>query len=146
MKNEVVTIKVEGIGEINISATMKGECKGTKMFNLRHYVFMLRIWSEHGSMTCSFHDSAYNYSKGVKKMNKEALMGALDCILSDISMYENNEIKWNYDDEDAALMKQAEKGCKRERDNFVKVVGGEENLWTAIEKLTEEINFELYHC
>ena len=51
-------------------------------------------------------------------------------------MYENDEIKWNYDDEDAALMKQAEKGCKRERDNFVNVVGGEENLWTAIEELT----------
>jgi len=140
MKNEVLTYNVEGIGEIHVSATMRGECKGTKMFNLRHYTYNLRIWSKHGKMTCTFHDSAYNYSKRIKKLNEEDLKNALDCILSDISMYENDEIKWNYDDEDAALMRQAEKGCKRERDKFIEVVGGEEHLWTAIEKLTEYIN------
>jgi len=139
MKNEVITINVKGIGEINVSSTMRGECKGTKMFSLRHYVYTLRIWSKHGKMSCAFHDCAANYPS-VKKLDGNALLNALDCILSDISMYENDEIKWNYDDEDAALMKQAEKGCKRERDNFVKVVGGEENLWTAIEELTEYIN------
>lgn len=139
MKNEVLTYNVEGIGEINISATMRGESKGTNMFNMRHYIFRLRIWSNHGKMTCNFHDSAYNYSKRVKKMDKEALKDALDCVLSDISMYENDEIKWNYDDEDAKLMAQAERGCKRERDKFVEVVGGEENLWSAIESLTNQI-------
>lgn len=140
MKNEVLTYNVEGIGEIHVSATMRGECQGTKMFNLRHYTYNLRIWSKHGKMTCTFHDSAYNYSKRIKKLNEEDLKNALDCILSDISMYENDEIKWNYDDEDAALMRQAEKGCKRERDKFIEVVGGEEHLWTAIESLTEKIN------
>lgn len=140
MRNEILTINVNGIGDINVSATMRGESRGTSMFNHWHYVFRLRIWSEHGSMSCNFHDSAYNYSKGVKKMDKKALADALDCVLSDISMYENDEIKWNYDDEDAAMMKQAERGCKRERDNFLKVVCGEENLWTAIECLTDYIN------
>lgn len=139
MKNEVLTYNVEGIGEINISATMRGESNGTNMFNMRHYIFRLHIWSNHGTMTCNFHDSAYNYSKRVKKMDKEALKEALDCVLSDISMYENDEIKWNYDDEDAKLMAQAERGCKRERDKFVEVVGGEENLWSAIESLTNQI-------
>lgn len=141
MRNEVVTIKVKGIGEINVSATMKGECKGTKMFNLRHYVYTLRIWSKHGKMTSTFHDCAFNYPR-VKKLDRAALLNALDGILSDISMYENDEIKWSYDDEDAALMKQAEKGCKRERDNFVKVIGDENKLWKAIEALTDYINKE----
>ena len=139
MKNEVLTINVEGIGEINISATMRGESKN-KMFNLRHFTYNLRIWSEHGKMTVTYHDSAYNYSKNVRKLGKEELMNALDCILSDISMYENDEIEGCYGDEDFALMQQAKRGCKRERDRFVVIVGGEENLWPAIEKLTEYIN------
>lgn len=139
MRNEVVTINVKGIGEINVSATMKGECKGTKMFNLRHYVYTLRIWSKHGKMTSTFHDCAFNYPR-VKKLDRAALLNALDGILSDISMYENDEIKWNYDDEDAAQMRQAEKSCKRKRDKFIEVVGGEEYLWTAIKSLTEQIN------
>ena len=140
MKNEILTINIEGIGEINVSATMRGECKGTKMFDLRHYTYNLRIWSEHGKMTCTFHDSAYNYSKNVRKLNKEELMNALDCVLSDISMYENDEIKGCYDESETELLRKVEKGCQRERDKFVEVVGGEENLWTAIEKLTEYIN------
>lgn len=139
MRNEVVTIKVPKIGTINVSATMRGECKGTKMFNLRHYVYRLRIWSEHDTMTCNFHDCAFNYPR-VKKLNREALLNALDGVLSDISMYLNDEIKWNYDDEDAALMRIAEKGCKRESEAFSKVVGGDDNLWTAIEFLTDYIN------
>ena len=139
MKNEVVSIEVPNIGTINISSRMKCESKGTRMFNIRHYIFTLRIWSDHGKMECSFHDSGYNYSKRVKKMDRESLLNAMDCILSDISMYLNDEIKWNYDDEDAALMKRAEKGCKLETEKFTKVVGGEDNLWAAIEFITDYI-------
>ena len=67
-------------------------------------------------------------------------MNALDCVLSDISMYENDDIKGCYDESETELLRKVEKGCQRERDKFVEVVGGEENLWTAIEKLTEYIN------
>ena len=90
-------------------------------------------------MTCNFHDCAFNYPR-VKKLNREALLNALDSVLSDISMYLNDEVKWNYDDEDAALMRIAEKGCKRESEAFSKVVGGDDNLLTAIEFLTDYIN------
>lgn len=139
MKNEVLTIHVEGIGDINVSATMRGETT-CKMFEMKHFAYNLRIWSEHGKMTVTYHDSAYNYSKNVRKLGKEELMNALDCILSDISMYENDEIRGCYDEDETTLIRRVENGCKRERDKFVEVVGGEENLWPAIEKLTEYIN------
>lgn len=139
MRNEVVSIEVPRIGTINISARMKGESRGTRMFNMWHYMYTLRIWSEHGKMECTYHDSAYNYSKNVRKLERESLLNALDCILTDISMYLNNEIRWNYDDEDWALIKRAEKGCKLETEKFEKVVGGADNLWTAIEYLTDYI-------
>ena len=143
MRNEVVSIDVPKIGTINVSARMKGECNGTQMFNLKHYKYTLRIWSEHGEMNVIFHDSFYNWSKRIKKLDRGELLNALDCILSDISIYLNDEIKWCYDDEDWKLMKRAEKGCINETEKFTVVVGGEENLWTAIEFLTEYINKEM---
>lgn len=51
MKNTTIKFEVEGIGTINVSATMKGECKGTKQFNMKHYIYNLKIWSEHGSLS-----------------------------------------------------------------------------------------------
>jgi len=138
MKNEVLTFNVKGIGEINVSATMKGECR-SKMFKFLHYKYNLKVWSKHGIMNCTYHDSAMDYPR-VKKLDKQKLAQALDCILSDISLYLNDEIKYNYDDEDYLLMKQAERGCKRELEGFIKVVGDEKKVWSAIEILTNYIN------
>jgi len=138
MRNTTIKFEVEGIGTINVSATMKGESKGIKQFNLPHYMFNLKIWSEHGKMTTTFHDSAWNFSHNVKKLDEEALRGALDCILGDISMYLNDEIRGCYDE--SSLLKQVENSCRREYEKFMEVVGGEENVWTAIESLSEQIN------
>ena len=82
-----------------------------------------------------------NYSHDVKKLNEEALRGALDCILGDISMYLNDEIRGCYDEyEEASLLKRVENGCRREYEKFMVVVGGDENVWTAIQSLSEQIN------
>ena len=141
MKNTTIKFEVEGIGIINVSATMKGESNGNKQFNLPHYMYNLKIWSEHGKMSVTFHDSAWNYSHNVKKLNEEALRGALDCILGDISMYLNDEIRGCYDEyEEASLLKQVENGCRREYEKFMAVVGGDKNVWTAIQSLSEQIN------
>ena len=94
-------------------------------------------------MHTTFQDSYANYCNHQTKLNREGLISALDCILSDISMYLNDEIKWCYDDEDWKLMKKAEKGCINETEKFAVVVGGQDNLWTAIEFLTDYINKEM---
>jgi hypothetical protein len=141
MRNTTIKFEVEGIGTINVSSTMKGKSKGTKQFNLPHYMYNLKIWSEHGKMNATFHDSAWNYARNVKKLNEEALRGALDCILSDISMYLNDEIRGCYDeDEEVSLFKQVETACRNEYEKFILVVGGDENVWTAIQSLSEQIN------
>ena len=141
MKNTTIKFELEGIGTINVSATMKGASKGTKQFNLPHYMYNLKIWSEHGKMSVTFHDSAWNYSNGVKHLDADALSGALDCILTDISMYLNDEIRGCYDEyEEASLLKRVENGCRREYEKFMVVVGGDENVWTAIQSLSEQIN------
>lgn len=58
MKNTTIKFEIEGIGTINVSATMKGESRGIKQFGLPHYMYNLKIWSEHGKMSVTFHDSA----------------------------------------------------------------------------------------
>ena len=145
MKNTTIKFEVEGIGTINVSATMKGASKGIKQFNLPHYMYNLKIWSEHGKMSVTFHDSAWNFAHNVKKLNEEDLRCALDCILGDISMYLNDEIRGCYDEyEEASLLKQVEIGCRREYEKFIAVVGGEENVWTAIQSLLDQfINLSL---
>lgn len=140
MKNTTIKFEVEGIGTINVSSSMRGESKGTKQFNLPHYIFNLKIWSEHGKMSVTFHDSAWNFAHNVKKLNEEDLRTALDCVLGDISMYINDEIRGCYDEyEEASLLKQVEIGCRREYEKFIAVVGGEKNVLTAIQSLSDQL-------
>lgn len=136
MDEKIVTINVKNFGEIHVTAYLKGECKGTKMFNHYHYLYNLVIWSEHGKMEVDFHDCAANFPK-VKELNREALLDALDCILSDISMFLNDEIEGLYDD--LATIKQVTNGCKSEYEKFIKVAGSEDNVWDLIMKLTDYI-------
>lgn len=133
--NEGISIYVEGFGTIHVYSTFIGECKGNKMFNLTHYTHKLHIWSAKGEMFCVFHDCAANYPK-VKQLSKESLLNALDCILSDISMYLNDEIEECY--------RAAVKGCKKEYEDFIKVVGSDDDdsVWDLIMKLTDYINEE----
>lgn len=140
MKNTTISMNVEGVGSINVKATMKGKSNGTRQFNTPHYTYKLIIWSEHGTMNVTFHDSAYNFSHGVKKLDEDSLRGALDCVLSDISMYLNDEISGCYDEyEEASLLKQVVNGCRNEYEKFTIVVGGKENVWEAIVSLTKQI-------
>ncbi len=140
MKNNTIKFEIEGIGTINVSATMKGASNGNKQFMFPHYMFNLKIWSEHGKMSVTFHDSHLNFSNNVKKLNEEALCDALYCVLCDISMYLNDEIRGCYDEKkDASLIKQVENGCRREYEKFMAVVGDEENVWAAIKSLTDQI-------
>lgn len=141
MKNPTISMNVEGVGTINVKATMKGKSNGTRQFNTPHYFYKLIIWSEHATMSVTFHDSTYNFSHGVKKLDEDSLRCASDCVLSDISMYLNDEIRGCYDEyEEASLLKQVENGCRREYEKFMVVVGGDENVWTAIQSLSEQIN------
>ena len=138
MKNEVISIDVPNIGTINVSARMKGKCK-TKLFDLLHYKYTLRIWSEHGEMNVTFHDSSENYPN-VKKLGKNELIYALDAVLSDISMYLNDELEDCFDPIDECdLYKRAVRGCRNDTEKFSIVVGGDENIWKAIEVLTDYI-------
>lgn len=144
MKNPTISMNVEGVATINVKATMKGKSNGTRQFNTPHYFYKLIIWSEHATMSVTFHDSTYNFSHGVKKLDEDSLRCALDCVLSDISMYLNDEIRGCYDEyEEASLMKQVVNSCRNEYEKFAIVVGGKENVWKAIEELTEQINQNL---
>lgn len=136
--NEGISFNVEGFGIVHVYSTLIGECKRTKMFNLKHYTHKLHIWSAKGEMFCTFHDCAANYPR-VTQLNKQQLVEALDCILSDISMYLNDEIEGCYDD--VALFRAAEKGCKAELEGFKKVVGSEDEdrIWDIIMNLTDQI-------
>ena len=140
MSNEVVTIEVPKVGKFNVSARMKCESRGCGQFNNWHYIFTLRIWTDKGEMRCSYHDSTYNYCKHVKKLEREELLNALDCILSDISMYLNDEIKGCYDEyEEAAELRRVERGCQSEYERFQSIIG-DVDIWDVIEFLTEYIN------
>ena len=136
--NKGISIYVEGFGTIHVYSTFIGECKGNKMFNLTHYTHKLHIWSAKGEMFCVFHDCAANYPK-VKQLSKESLLNALDCILSDISMYLNDEIEDCCDN--VASYRAAVKGCKKEYEDFTKVVGSDDDyiVWDLIMKLTDYI-------
>lgn len=136
--NEGILFNVEGFGIIHVYSTFIGECKGTKMFNHKHYTYKLHIWSAKGEMFCTFHDCAANYPK-VTQLSKQSLIDALDCILSDISMYLNDEIEGCCDD--VASFREIERGCKAELDGFKKVVGSEdeEKIWDVIMNLTDQI-------
>ena len=140
MKNPTISMNVECVGTINVKATMKGKSNGTRQFNTPHYLYKLIIWSEHATMSVTFHDSTYNFSHGVKKLDEDSLRCALDCVLSDISMYLNDEIRGCYDEyEEASLLKQVVNSCRNEYEKFAIVVGGKENVWKAIEELSEQI-------
>lgn len=134
MKNESITLNVNGI-TITASSTMRGKCNGTKLFPREHYTYNLKVWSDLGTMSVVYHDSIYNFNEGIKKLDKEALIDAMQCIASDISLYLNDEIKDVY--EDSATIKMIERGCKKEYESFKNVVGNDENIWSAIEKLNE---------
>ncbi len=147
MRNEVVSIEVPNVGTINVSARMKGECKGTQlfslisgpgiigkqMFNAMHYKYTLCIWSEHGKMFVTYHDFSDNWSKGIKKLGRLDLLNALDRILSDISVYYYEELEDCFDPIDERfLMKRAERDCELKTGKFINVVGGKEYLEDAI--------------
>lgn len=139
--NEIVTIKVPKMGEINISSRMKCESRGCSQFEYPHYIYTLRIWTNYGEMRCNFHDCAYNFGR-VKKLDRGTLLGALDCVLSDIAMYLNDEIRGNYDEiEEAALIRRVEKGCKSEYERFQNIIG-KADIWDVISFLTDYINEE----
>lgn len=141
MKNTIKTFSINGIGNINVSATMRGVCNGTKQFDGKHYIYNLKIWSEKGKMSVTFHDSRWNYEDGIKKMDEVSLVSAMDCVISDISMYLDDSIRYCYDEnEDSALIKSVTNGCKREYERFAVVVGGKDNVCSAIEELAEQIS------
>lgn len=138
--NPILSIEIPNVCTINIKATMKGtyQDKQTRWWN---YKYNIRIWSENHSYNFTWHDSAYAYQRGIRVLNRNRLLLVLDSILSDVSLYLNDEIKGIYDEiEEAALLRDVENSCRRHTENFSEVVGGDANIWTAIEFLTDFVN------
>lgn len=116
----MIKFNVNGLGEVKVYASFKGETK-TSMFNQRHYKFQILIETSKGKAYFTFHDSYFNYTLQRRTLNKDGIITALDCLLSDIYDYINDEIKDLYDDPDEAS--RIEKACKKQYLSFQRIVG-----------------------
>ena len=96
------------------------------------FKYVVSITTPAGCTRFNFYDSVYNYEKGVNELDRRGLLNALDCFLSDASLY---DCACDFDDFCAELgyneMKDykralnAFQGCKRHHVAAVRVFGPE---------------------
>lgn len=100
-------------------------------------VFTIHFRRDDNEVTFTFYDSPYNCSRGVTKMDSDALKNAVDCILSDaLSGYLSDEDfidEFGYDPEDGNPQK-IHNDCKRILDKVLTLMDID-SIYTVLNNL-----------
>jgi hypothetical protein len=83
-------------GVVTASATRQKETMA--MLGMMHYAYTIEIAKDGVKKTFTFHDSSYNYERGIQATN-EMINDAVDCILSDAYAYSNNGDVYDFAEE-----------------------------------------------
>lgn len=133
-KNETLTLKLQTIGELKVSSVKTGETVWEKkgMSRTWHYTYRITLQTEYGKTSFAFQDSYKNYIDRHDKLNRQDLISALECFISDVDLFLNDEIDGCYDEpKEAARVK---RGCEREYDKLVELIGGAD-VWDVIQEI-----------
>ena len=124
--------------EITVSSTNKGTSNA--LLGDTHYRYLIKFVVGDISVSFTFHDSIYNYRKGITA-NKQMIDSAVDCIISDGFAFANNSklanflIEYGYDDYNYTEGKKCYNGCMDTWYKLLKIMSEEE-----ISELFEIIN------
>jgi hypothetical protein len=114
------TYKLPNGKEIKVTAKNKRVAK--KFHNAEHYAYTIIVETSDGSYRTTFHDSIYNYSRGLSVRLKD-FDGIVECIISDYSAYDYNTLLMDFLNEfgyepDSKEGERAYYGCKETFDGL----------------------------
>ena len=124
--------------EIIVSATNKG--RSNTLLGDTHYRYLIKFVVGNVSVSFIFHDSIYNFRKGITA-NKQMIDNAVDCIISDGYSFVNNSnltnflVEYGYDDYNYKEGKRCYNACMETWYKPLKVLNEEEisELWELIQ-------------